>query len=86
LTGGAAQTAGLSSGDILLAIDGLRVTPATLPKQLARHPQGGPLKVHVFRRDELMEFDLHLAPPEKEDCQLLADPQPNALRRKWLGA
>lgn len=85
LTGGAAQAAGLSAGDLLMALNGLRVTPASLDKQLARLPIGEPIKVHAFRRDELMEFDVRWDPPGRGDCTLLADPKPNALRRKWLG-
>ena len=86
LSGSAAQMAGLSSGDLLLAIDGLRVTPATFTQQLARHPVGGSIRVHAFRRDELMEFDVRLAAPEPDECRLRAEAQPNALRRKWLGS
>ncbi len=83
--GSAAQKAGLSAGDLLLAIDGLRVAPATLDKQLARRRPGDSIKVHAFRRDELMEFDLRLDPVARDGCKLLADAKPNALRRKWLG-
>ena len=84
-TGGAAQAAGLSAGDLLAAINGLRVTPATLDKQLARYSAGDSIKVHAFRHDELREFDVRLASPDSDDCKLLADPKPNALRQKWLG-
>ncbi len=84
-SGSAAHAAGLSAGDLLLAIDGLRVTPATLDQQLARHQAGDRVKIHAFRRDELMSFDVQLAAPAKDDCKLLAEPKVNALRRKWLG-
>jgi predicted metalloprotease with PDZ domain len=55
--GGAAHRAGLSAGDVLIAIDGLRVG-ANLDALLARYKVGDALTVHAFRRDELMTFAL----------------------------
>ncbi|MBL8414749.1 MAG: M61 family metallopeptidase [Propionivibrio sp.] len=83
---GAAQAAGLSAGDILLAIDGLRVTPASIDRQLARHQPGDSIKVHAFRRDELMEFKVHLDPPPAETAKLAPSGKSDRLRREWLGA
>jgi len=82
---GAAQAAGLSAGDILLAIDGLRVTPATLDKLLARHQPGDSLRIHAFRRDELMEFTVRLDPPSEDSARLALADGPNTLRKQWLG-
>jgi predicted metalloprotease with PDZ domain len=83
--GGPAQAAGLSSGDILLALDGLRITAGKLEPMLARYQAGQTISLHAFRRDELMEFKLRLAPPAADECQLALLPRTNALRRKWLG-
>ena len=83
---GAAQAAGLSAGDILLAIDGLRVTPASIDRQLARHQPGDSIKVHAFRRDELMEFKVRLDPPPVETVKLTLSGKSDRLRREWLGA
>jgi predicted metalloprotease with PDZ domain len=83
--GGPAQAAGLSGGDILLALDGLRITAGKLEPMLARRQAGQTVRLHAFRRDELLEFKLHLAPPAADDCQLALSPRANALRRKWLG-
>ena len=58
--GGAAHKAGLSAGDLLVAIDGLRVTPASLEALLSRYPVGASVEVHAFRRDELRTFQLTL--------------------------
>ncbi len=80
--GGAAQEAGLAAGDVLLAIDGVRVT--ALDEQLARHRPGETIRVHVFRRDELMEFTLRLAAPATT-AKLTVQPRGNRLRRQWLG-
>ncbi|WP_319241227.1 PDZ domain-containing protein [uncultured Propionivibrio sp.] len=68
--GGAAHAAGLAAGDVLVAIDGLRVTPATLEAMLARHQAGEVLRVHAFRRDELREITLRLDAPDRTDARL----------------
>ena len=83
--GGAAQAAGLSAGDILLAIDGLRVTPTTLDKLLARHQPGDSVRIHAFRRDELMEFTVRLDPPSEDNARLTISEGANTLRKQWLG-
>ncbi|GGY62136.1 M61 family metallopeptidase [Pseudoduganella albidiflava] len=60
--GGAAHRAGLSAGDLLVAIDGLRVTgnPSNLESLLSRYRVGDTVQVHAFRRDELMTFAVQL--------------------------
>jgi predicted metalloprotease with PDZ domain len=60
--GGAAHRAGLSAGDIVIAIDGLRVNgiPSNLDQLFARYRVGDTVEVHAFRRDELMRFDVTL--------------------------
>jgi predicted metalloprotease with PDZ domain len=60
--GGAAHRAGLSAGDLLVAIDGLRVTgnPSNLEALLSRYRVGDTVQVHAFRRDELMTFAVQL--------------------------
>ncbi len=60
--GGAAHQAGLSALDIVIAIDGLRVSgnPANVDALLSRYRVGDKLTIHAFRRDELMAFDLTL--------------------------
>ncbi len=83
--GGPAQLAGLSAGDVLVAIDGLRVTPAALDKHLARLHPGDRIAVHAFRRDELMEFAVRLDPPPPDTAKLVAGEADNALRKNWLG-
>ncbi len=60
--GGAAHKAGLSAGDKLVAIDGLRVPPTGPDAMLARYRIGDTIAVHAFRRDELMVFNIKLKP------------------------
>jgi predicted metalloprotease with PDZ domain len=82
-TDSAAQQAGLSAGDVLVAIDGVRVTPATLDRQLMRRRAGDRITVHAFRRDELRSFSLQLAQPTVNIASLVAKGS-NALREAWL--
>ncbi|HRP97587.1 MAG TPA: PDZ domain-containing protein [Rhodocyclaceae bacterium] len=88
--GGAAQTAGLSAGDVLVAVDGLRVTAGNLDAMLARRRVGERVEVHAFRRDELMCFAVELDPPRAEVAKLSLRPRlsakARALRKGWLGA
>jgi predicted metalloprotease with PDZ domain len=59
--GGAAHAAGLSAGDLLVAVDGLRVSSApALETLLGRYLVGDSVQVHAFRRDELLVFDVTL--------------------------
>lgn len=59
-----AQHAGLSAGDVLIAIDGLRVQPKKMNVLLNRYQAGDQVELHVFRRDELCVFQLQLGSPE----------------------
>jgi predicted metalloprotease with PDZ domain len=60
--GGPAHQAGLSAGDVVIAIDGLRVNgnPPNLDQLFARYRVGDTVTVHAFRRDELLSFELTL--------------------------
>jgi len=52
----AAQRAGIAAGDQLVAIQGLKASDETLAECLRR--ESGPLEILVFRRDELMRFEV----------------------------
>jgi predicted metalloprotease with PDZ domain len=85
--GGAAHKAGLSAGDVLLAMDGLRVTGANLDTLLQRYRAGDTVVVHAFRRDELMTFDLTLRAESAPQFGLTLKEKPVAalkLQRGWL--
>ena len=87
---GPARRGGLSAGDVLVALDGLRVTAASLDNLLARRRPGERITVHAFRRDELMSFDVELAAAPDDTVRLAPLARPSArmleLRRGWLGA
>src|SRR5471032_254159 len=58
--GGAAHRAGMSAGDVLVALDGLRIMASNLDALLARYKVGANVELHAFRRDELLRFDVTL--------------------------
>lgn len=87
--GGAAHRAGLSVGDVLVAIDGLRVTAPNLDTLLQRYRSGDAVSLHAFRRDELMSFDVELRPESAPQVSLEIHEKPIAgvkLRNAWLRA
>jgi predicted metalloprotease with PDZ domain len=87
--GGAAQKAGLSAGDVLIAIDGLRVTGMNLDALLSRYVPGAKVEVHAFRRDELRTAQVRLDGPEITRYKLaVTDKRPASrkARERWLAS
>ena len=84
----AAHRAGMSAGDTLIALDGLRVTSSNLDQLLRRYRAGDRITVHAFRRDELHTFEIKLALDDAPNWVLSAAAKPAAaalkLRRAWL--
>lgn len=89
LRDGPAQRGGLSAGDIIIAADGLRVTEQSLKALLERRAPGDTVRLHAFRRDELIEREVTLAkPPETEAVLSMASRPTGAagrVARGWLG-
>ena len=86
--GGAAHRAGLSALDLLVAIDGLRVTASNIDALMSRYGIEDTVNVHAFRRDELMAFTVVLQADDAPQLTLAAAPKPVAaarLRSAWLG-
>ncbi|MDR1311409.1 MAG: PDZ domain-containing protein [Burkholderiaceae bacterium] len=90
--GGAAHKAGLSAGDILLAIDNVRIQPdppATLDNLLSRYAAGDTVKVHLFRLDELLCKEVTLLPDNQPQFTLKRAKKQTATtrtaRQQWLG-
>ncbi len=86
--GGAAQAAGLSAGDLIIAIDGLRVDAKGLESYLSQQPVDSLVSVHLFRRDELMAFELKPLPAAPDTCTFYLTPELNEKQRRlqngWL--
>jgi len=85
--GEAAHRAGLSAGDVLIAVDGLRVSAANLDGMLGRYRVGDVVPLHAFRRDELMTFNVKLGADAAPQMALAPQAKPVAavrLRFAWL--
>ncbi len=93
LSGGAGERAGLAPGDTVIAVDGLRVTAESLERLvgqggLSSSPRAPELRLHVFRRDELLEFTAWPLPAVADTCELrLCETVPESVARArsaWL--
>ena len=83
----ALDSAGLAPGDVLVALDGLRVTQRTLDKQLQRLRPEQRVRTHAFRRDELIQCELRVQACAADTCHLspVADTALRQRRQRWLG-
>jgi predicted metalloprotease with PDZ domain len=89
LDGGAAHAAGLAAGDVIMAVDGLRATRGNLESLIGSYPPGATVRIHAFRRDELMIFDVVPKAAPLDTCFLtlkdeIGEPT-QARRAAWLG-
>ena len=85
--GGAAQLAGLSAGDSIIAIDGLRVTAMSLERRIKRYTVGTSVEVIACRRDEIKRFALTLLAQPATTCSLVTHDTPveaKTRRSAWL--
>ncbi len=86
--GSAAIKVGLAAGDMLVAIDGLKVAEDNLETLLQQYRPGEVVDVHLFRRDELMVFKLELQSPALDTIELrLSDDVGEGViesRKAWL--
>jgi len=89
LDGGTARRAGLSAGDVIVAVDGIRVAAGGLEAALSGRRPGEVASVHAFRRDELMCFEVELGAPPADTCVLAVrdsgETATRRLRMRWLG-
>ena len=69
-----------------VALDELRVTPRTFEGRLGSYRPGEIVRVHAFRRDELLVVNVTLAAPPADTCVLSVNDDRAAatLRRRWL--
>lgn len=69
MEGSSAHRAGLSAGDTIIAIDGLRVDGTAMVEAIvARSRAGSTFTVHAFRNDRLQAFVLKLAPQYDQEA------------------
>jgi predicted metalloprotease with PDZ domain len=82
---GAAQSGGLSAGDQIIAVDGLRLNLGQLEKKILRANAGDVWQVHAFRRDELYRFDIVLQAAAETTFVLKITDQHQSACKAWLG-
>ncbi|MBL8515051.1 MAG: M61 family metallopeptidase [Betaproteobacteria bacterium] len=85
--GSAAMDAGLSAGDAIVAIDGLRVNAANFDRHIKSRRVGDTILITAFRRDELMAFNVTLKAQTPQQCLLtMRDTPIEAKKRRndWL--
>jgi len=83
-----AELAGLSAGDVVIAINNLQVNKSNINKTIDSYAIGDKLVIHAFRRDELKVFKLKLQTAELTTCYLHvndnADKEQQKRKDKWL--
>ena len=82
---GAAQSSGLSAGDQIIAVDGLKLNLGQFENKLLRSAPGDVWRVHAFRRDELYRFDVVLQAAAATTFVLKVTDQQQSARQAWLG-
>ena len=82
---GALQRAGVSAGDAIIAVDGLKLSQAQFEGRLLRASAGDVWQLHAFRRDELHVFEVILQAAVENTCMLTIGDAELA-SRGWLGA
>ncbi|MCF6282518.1 MAG: PDZ domain-containing protein [Candidatus Polarisedimenticolaceae bacterium] len=85
---GSAQQAGLSAGDELIAIDGIKIMPENIEKLLSACSSEDLLNVHLFRRDELLQMQVRLQFAPENTCDLMLNESAMSemikKRQSWL--
>jgi predicted metalloprotease with PDZ domain len=83
-----AWKAGVVAGDMLLAVNGIRVTADDISDKFDLAPKG-PFKLHLFRRDELRELEINPVQQPKGKAKVKALDKTLAeqktLNAAWLG-
>jgi predicted metalloprotease with PDZ domain len=86
--GGVAQKCGLSAGDEIIAIDGIKVDASTIFQVVSQKGAGTEIEIHAFRRDELHTFTVVLQQPPKSIVYFEVDEntsqEKRERRKKWL--
>jgi predicted metalloprotease with PDZ domain len=89
-SGSPAAEAGLYADDEIIALDGFRAAAQSLCERLENRRPGERARLHVFRRDELLEVELTLGARPRDACWLErvqdASAGQRAIYERWLEA
>lgn len=81
----AAQSAGISAQDRIIALNDIEVTADNFEKQLERIGTEQEITIHLFRRDELLKLELTTQKAPETTCYLEVTDDDNPLLKGWLG-
>lgn len=88
--GGAADRAGLSRDDLLIAVDEFSLATESLAERLRIYPPGAEVPFTVQRHGERERITVQLDPPEPNEYSIrespLATPEQVRIREGWLGS
>jgi predicted metalloprotease with PDZ domain len=76
--------AGLSAGDVIIAINGIKADERCLTGLLQRTTPGENISLQAFRRDELLSFNLRAEAPPLQDASITSSPKPTAIQKRQL--
>ncbi len=82
--GEAAQQAGLSAGDEIIAIQGLRASREHLKNIFCHTPAGETIRLDVFRRDELMRLEVALQAAVADTAVLSVQDENHPALQNWM--
>ena len=84
-----AWRSGITFGDEIVAVDDVRTNAVTVGKRLADGIVGQELRVHLFRKDRLLESRMRLVRNPERKWQFGLDKnavgKAKRLRTRWLG-
>ena len=90
LNGGPAEHAGISSGDVAVALDGVALSAANYDRRLRSFRRGETLELVFFRGDDLMTTSITLVDAPENTCYLSIDEEADlatvANRDDWLNS
>jgi len=81
----AAQRAGISAHDRIIALNSIEVTSDNFEKQLERIGPTQAITIHLFRRDELLEINLTTQRAPENTCYLEVSGDHSRQLNSWLG-
>lgn len=76
-----AQIAGIDAGDVLLAIDGIKVTANQLSERLKDYQPQDTIEVTVFHQDELRTYSVTLSEPRANKYQVVEIENPDSIQK-----
>ena len=77
-----AQWIGIAPGDVIIALDGVRVKNNSLAELLARYGEGDEVLIHAFRDDALLAWAVLLGKPKTFLSKVVI--KPTKLGKDWL--